>query len=92
MDSFKFRFIIGKLTNEELEVLKNGGPIITKMLLMPEDYKVFHYKEGNEIEVETQDGNRIWTTITNMEIVEDEERVIIIFTLMNLPGSKSKCN
>ena len=90
MDSFKFRFIIGKLTNEELEVLKDGGPIITKMLMTPEDFKAFHYKEGNEIEVETQDGNRIWTTITNMEIVEDEERVIIIFTLMNSPGSKSK--
>jgi hypothetical protein len=77
------RFIIGKLTDDEFKTLENGEPVITKMLMTPEDYRVFHYKEGNEIEAETQDGNRIWTTIANMEIVEDAERVIIIFTLIH---------
>lgn len=83
MDSFRLRFIIGKLTDEELEILKRGEPIISKMLLIPEDYSVFHYKEGDEIEAETQDGNRIWTTIRNMEIVEDQQQVIVILTLIH---------
>ena len=75
------RFIIGKLTDAELEQLKRGEPIVSKMLLNPQDYRLFHYKEGDDIEAETHDGNRIWTTIRNMEIVEDTERIIIIFTL-----------
>ncbi len=90
MNSFRMRFIIGKLTDEEMQALKNGEPIISKMLLTPQDYRVFHYKEGNEIEVETQDGNRIWTTITNMEIVEDEDCVIIIFKLLHTPSNAKK--
>lgn len=81
MDPFRMRFIIGKLTDVELEVLKGGEPIVSKMLLIPEDYHLFHYREGDDIEAETHDGNRIWTTIQNMEIVEDAERIIIIFTL-----------
>jgi hypothetical protein len=82
MDPFRMRFIIGKLTNAELEMLKSGQPIITKMLLIPEDYLLFHYEEGDDIEAETQEGHRIHTTIQNMEILEDAERVIIIFTLI----------
>jgi hypothetical protein len=85
MDSFKMRFIVGKLTDEELQILKQGEAIISKMLLIPEDYKVFHYKEGDGIEAETQDGNRMWTVIRNIEIVENEERVIVILTLIHQP-------
>jgi hypothetical protein len=81
MGSFRFRFVIGKLSDEEFQVLEDGNPIITKMLLSHEDFKVFHYAEGDEIEAESQQGNRLWTTITNMEIVKDEMQVIIIFTL-----------
>jgi hypothetical protein len=81
MDPFRMRFVIGKLSDVELEYLKSGQPIISKMLLIPEDYRLFHYTEGDDIEAETQDGNRIWTTIKSMEVVEDPERVIIIFTL-----------
>ena len=83
MGSFRMRFVIGKLTDDELEYLKKGEPVISKMILIPEDYRLFHYKEGDDIEAETQEGNRIWTTIQNMEIVEDPERVIIIFTLVH---------
>ena len=81
------RFVVGKLTNEELQALRQDEPIISKMLLTPDDYRVFHYKEGDEIEAETLDGNRIWTTIKNLEIVEDGERVIIIFTLRHSPSN-----
>jgi hypothetical protein len=82
MSSFRMRFIVGKLTDDELEALRRGQSVISKMLLIPEDYKVFRYKEGDDIEAETQDGNRIWTTIQNLEIVEDELRVIVILTLV----------
>jgi hypothetical protein len=58
------------------------------MLLMPEDYQVFHYAEGDEIEAETQDGNRIWTIIRNIEIVRDPEQVIVIFTLVHNPAGQ----
>jgi hypothetical protein len=89
MNSFRMRFIIGKLSDEELLILKQGGPVICKMLLSPQDYQVFHYKEGDEIEAETQDGNRIWAIIRQMEVVEDEQRVIIIFTLIQRPEDKT---
>ena len=82
MEPFRMRFIIGKLSDEELSALKEGKSVVSKMLLTPQDYQVFHYKEGDEIEAETPDGNRIWTIIRQMEIVEDEERVIMIFTLV----------
>ncbi len=81
MDPLRMRFVIGKLTEDELNALKNGESIISKMLLVPDDYKVFHYKEGDEIEAESDDGNRIWTTIKNLEVVEDEQRIIVILTL-----------
>jgi len=75
------RFIVGKLSSEEMQALKEGHTVITKMLLIPDDYRVFHYKTGDPIEVETEEGDRLWTRIQNLEVVEDPERVIIIFTL-----------
>ena len=76
------RFIIGKLTDDELTSLKRGEAVISKMLLIPDDYRLFHYKQGDDIEAETQEGNRIWTTIQNMETVEEGEHIIVIFTLV----------
>lgn len=84
------RFIVGRLTDHELLTLKRGETIISKMLLTPDDYKVFHYKEGDEIEAETEEGNRIWTIIHNIEIVQDQERVIVILTLLQMPSRKKK--
>ena len=75
------RFIVGKLSHEELDFLKQGEPVISKLLLIPDDYKLFHYTEGDEIEAETQEGNRILTKIRNLEILEDIDRVIVILTL-----------
>jgi hypothetical protein len=82
MDSFRLRFIVGKLSDEELQTLKQGEAVISKMLLIPEDYRLFRYKEGDDIEAETQEGNRLLTTIRSMEIIEDEARVIVILTLI----------
>ena len=77
----KIRFVVGTLTADEFNSLKLGHSIISKMLLVPDDYKLFHYKEGDEIEAETQDGDRIWTTIRNLEVVQDETRAVVILTL-----------
>lgn len=85
MDSFKMRFIVGKLSDDELLTLKNGEPVISKLLMVPDDYKLFRYKPGDAIEAETEDGNRIWTTIQNMEIISDTYSVIAILTLVHKP-------
>ena len=80
MSAFRMRFIVG-ITEAELLALTNGGQILSKMLLIPDDYRVFHYREGDTIEAETPEGNRMWTEIRDMEIIEDDVRTIVILTL-----------
>jgi hypothetical protein len=82
MDPIKVTFIIGQLSNEEMDLLNEGLPLISKMILPQEDYQLFRYKEGDSIQVETDYGNRLWCTITHMEILEKENDVILIFTLL----------
>lgn len=77
----KISFIIGQLSDQEFEQLKEGYSIVSKMILPPDDYKLFHYKESQLIQVETNHGDRLWCTIQHLEILETEERVILIFTL-----------
>lgn len=84
MDSFRIRFI-AKLNTEELELIKQGAPVISKLLLLPHDFALFHYKVGDPIEAETPEGHRIWTTIRSLEIVENEVSVIAILTLVCEP-------
>jgi hypothetical protein len=78
----KINFIIGQLSDEELETLKNGYSIISKMILTPDDYGLFHYKEGDNIQVETDDGNRLWCAIEHLEVLNNDQGIIIIFTLL----------
>ena len=82
MAPIKVHFVISQLSEGEVEALKDSRSIITKMILFPDDYKLFNYKKGDAIEVETQIGNRLWCTIQDIEVVENEERIILIFTLM----------
>jgi hypothetical protein len=79
--SIKITFIIGQLSLEEFEQLKNGYSILSKMILPPDDFNLFRYKEGDKIEVETKDGLRQWCTIEHLEILKKEEPFILIFTL-----------
>lgn len=79
--SIKISFIIGQLPFEEFEQLKRGHTILSKMILSPDDFKLFHYNDGDQIQVETNDGDRLWCVIKHLEIVSNEERVILIFTL-----------
>lgn len=81
MMEYKINFIIGDIPDEEMEALKEGHTIITKMILAPDDFKVFHYSKGGRIQVETGHGNRLWCTIDDLEVVESNDRVILIFTL-----------
>lgn len=76
------RFIINALSEEDVDSLKNSHQVIAKMILSPDDYKLFHYREGDQIEVQTDHGNRLVCTIKHLEIVADNERVILIFTLL----------
>jgi hypothetical protein len=82
MNPIHVRFIINQLTEAEVDALKNGDSIITKMILSPDDFRLFHYREGDSIEVQTDHGNRLWCNINHLEVVSDDIRVIIIFTLM----------
>jgi hypothetical protein len=86
--SIKITFIIGQLSIDEFEQLKNGYSIISKMILAPDDFKLFHYNERDRIQVETKDGLRLWCDINHLEILKSEERVILIFTL-SYAGSES---
>ena len=82
MNTFRMRFIVG-ITEADLLTLNQGHTVIAKMLLIPDDYKVFHYAQGDDIEVETPEGNRLWTAIRAIEVIEDEWRTIVILTLAN---------
>jgi hypothetical protein len=87
MSGFRMRFIVG-ITEAELLALTDGEQIISKMLLIPDDYKVFHYREGDNIEAETPEGNRMWVVIRNMEVIEDQVRTIVILTLAKQTSKK----
>jgi hypothetical protein len=84
------QFITGKLTEDELHALKNGEPVVSKLLLQPKDYRLFRYQEGDRMQAATQNGNRIWTTIKNIEVVPSEERFIVILTLVIPPDKLEK--
>jgi hypothetical protein len=81
MDPIKVTFIIGQLNSWEIDILNDEHPLISKMILTREDYSIFKYKEGDFIQVETDYGNRLWCTITQLEIIEEGHDVILIFTL-----------
>jgi hypothetical protein len=81
MDPIKITFIIGQVNPENVELLKNDYAIVTKLLLSKEDFRLFHYKAGDSIQIETAEGNRLWCTILDCDAVENEEHVIIIFKL-----------
>lgn len=85
MAGIRMRFIVGKLSEEEMAVLKNGDPLLTKMLLTPDDFLVFHYVPGQPIEAESADGDRIWTVIRHLETLEHDSHVILMFTLIHHP-------
>jgi hypothetical protein len=85
MSEIIVRFVVGDLTDEDLLNLKSDQAVISKLIITPDDFQLFNYREGDRIEVETEDGYRMWCTISNLEIVRNSERVIIILTLLQHP-------
>jgi hypothetical protein len=81
MSKIQVSFILGEVSEEDVLALKNNQPITCKLLLTPEDLKLFAYSLGDLIEIETRNGHRLWSTIIHQEIIENAERVIIILTL-----------
>jgi hypothetical protein len=80
MDGIKITFVIG-LREDEVEALKNDEMVVSKMILLPDDYLLFKYKEGDLIEAESQTGNREWCRINQLEKVQQDDNIILIFTL-----------
>lgn len=79
----QINFVISELNEAEIQTLKDGFSIVSKMILSPDDFKLFKYQPGDSIQVETGQGNRAWCTITDLEVISHQEHVIIIFTLIN---------
>jgi hypothetical protein len=81
MSQVPVRFIVGELTQEEVDALNDGREVISKIILSYEDFKLFNYHEGDTIEVETEHGYRVLCKILSLEIVKNSEGLIIIFKL-----------
>ena len=79
--AIKINFVIGQISEGDFDTLASGEKVISKMILMKEDFALFRYKEGDEIQVETDDGNRQWCIILDLETIEEPDKVLLIFTL-----------
>ena len=81
--SIKINFVIGQISDGDFELLETAHKVTTKMILPIQDLEVFHYRVGDRIQVETQTGNRLWCKILELETIREEERVLMIFTLIS---------
>jgi hypothetical protein len=88
MEPLKISFIIGQLSDDEIEVLQENRPLVSKMILSADDFQLFRYKKGDAIQVETHHGNRLWCKILELEIVEKSTGAILIFTLVKSENSQ----
>lgn len=77
----KISFVIGQISEGDFDSLTAGHKVTSKMILYKEDFELFRYGEGDQIQVETDHGNRLWCTILHMETLAENEKVLLIFTL-----------
>ncbi len=82
----QINFVIGKLNDEEFAALQNGVSVISKIIVSPDDRKLFRYKTGDRIQVETDAGNRLWCIIKELEMLEGNDDLLAIFTLVQAPN------
>ena len=80
----RINFVIGQISEGDFEMLESGYHVISKMIITRDDFDLFHYREGDRIQVETENGNRLWCKILNLETIGEEDRVLLIFTLQNV--------
>ncbi len=76
-------FVIGQISESDFELLHSDYEVTSKMILSRDDFDLFHYAVGDRIQVETDNGNRLWCEILELETLNEEEngRVLLIFTL-----------
>lgn len=81
--TIRINFVVG-LSEGDFELLESGFNVISKLILTRNDFDIFHYREGDPIQVETEDGNRLWCKILSLEQISEDERVLLIFTLQKI--------
>ena len=81
MGAIPVRFVIGELSDMEIDDLRHMQVITSKLLLNAADFELFKYQPGDRIEVESHDGYRQWCEILDLEVIRSEADVILIFSL-----------
>lgn len=81
MSRVPVRFVISELSEFDMDDLKQGHMISSKMFLTPDDYALFKYGTGDMIEIESENGGRDWCEIHDLEKIETADGVILLFTL-----------
>jgi hypothetical protein len=77
-------FVVG-VNEGDFELLESGYNVVSKMILSKDDFDLFHYRESDKIQVEREDGNRLWCKILHVETIGEADGVLLIFTLQNIP-------
>lgn len=78
----RVNFVIGQVSEGDFGLLDQGSKVTCKMIISGEDYRLFNYQPNDLIQVETNDGNRLWCTIKQLDKIEEAQQVLLIFTLM----------
>jgi hypothetical protein len=78
----KVNFVIGQVTEDDFAVLKGGEKVTCKMIITESDYQLFNYEINDAIQAETNDGDRLWCRIVQLDKIEESQQVLLIFTLM----------
>lgn len=91
MSAVPVRFVIGEVTQFELEDIQHNLTIASKLILTPDDFRLFKYREGDEIEIESEVGQREWCQIRDLEIIEGSDEVIVLFTLERSQKKDQNC-
>ena len=82
--AIRINFVIGQISEGDFEMLESGYNVISKLIITKDDFDVFHYSEGDRIQVETENGNRLWCKILNLETLGEPDGVLLIFTLQKI--------
>jgi hypothetical protein len=79
--SIKITFILGRISDGDFDTLEQGDIVSAKMILTDDDYALFRYNDGDSIQVETGNGNRLWCAILHLETILEKDKNLLMFTL-----------
>jgi hypothetical protein len=77
----KINFVIGQVSEGDFALLKGGEKVVCKMIITEPDYQLFNYNIDDAIQVETNEGDRLWCNIIQLDKIEESQQVLLIFTL-----------